>query len=244
MPFKLRRVLAVILGVTEMLFFGGIMYGMNALFPVLQKELIFSDLCENKTDPNGCPDQVAMYANAFTTYSVVMMIMLVVVGILIDTIGLRLVNICSTIVYFIGMIMFAFLTPATSPMLFVSGTFAAVGGMGMMVCIFSVSQLFTKTSVIVLAFVTGSYDASSSLFAIVQITYNAGFPFRTTFLILAFCGLGMGLFTSCFILTYWLPGMATLRPGSNVDVELKEMGFEDEEENDDDDKGSPQKVIL
>ncbi|VDD74614.1 unnamed protein product [Mesocestoides corti] len=205
-----------------MLFFGGIMYGMNALFPVLQKELIFANLCPDSTNPTGCPEQVAMYANAFTTYSVVMMIFLAIVGILIDYIGLRLVKLASTLLYFIGMLMFAFVTPSTSPIIFVGGTFASVGGMGMFMCMFTVNQLFTTTSVIVLAFVTGSYDASSSLFAIVQLTYNAGISLQTTFLILAFCGLIMGVFSACFILSYWLPDMAAYKNASNASIVVEE----------------------
>ena len=227
MPFKLRRVLAVIFAVTEMLFFCGIFYGMNALFPVLQKELIFADVCPNKTSPDGCPKQLSMYTNAFTTYSVVMMICLVFVGILIDYIGLRLVKLISTLVYFVGMVMFACVTPSTSPLIFVGGTLGAVGGMGMMVCMLSVNQLFTKTAVIVLAFVTGSYDASSTLFAIVQLTYNAGISFRATFLILAFCGLAMGVFSACFILSYRLSDMATYKNGGPKDVEVYEEDLPD-----------------
>lgn len=224
MSFRLRRVLGVILGVSEMLFFGGLFYGMNALFPVLSKELIYADVCSNNTDPNGCPDQINIYANALTTYSVAMMVMLVVVGILIDYIGLRLVKLLCTLIYFIGMLIFAFVNPSTSFMIFIGGTLAAVGGMGMFVCNISINQLFTKTAVVVLAFITGSYDASSTLFAIVQLTYNAGLSMQTSFLILAFCGLASGLFSACFILSYWLPQMAKYKNGDYDDADE----FEDE----------------
>ncbi|VDM31343.1 unnamed protein product [Hydatigera taeniaeformis] len=219
MPFKLRRVLGVIFGVTEMIFFGGIFYGMNALFPVLQNEGIFGNLCPQNTANLGCDKQINMYANALTTYSVVMMVMLIVVGTLIDYIGLRVVKLISTLLYFVGMLMFGFVTPSTSPLIFVGGTFAAVGGMGMMVCSFSVNQLFTKTAVIVLAFITGSYDASSALFAVVNLTYKAGIPLKTTFLILACCGLAMGVFSACFIYSYWLPDMGKYKDEvSSIDI--------------------------
>nr|CDS32733.1 solute carrier family 43 [Hymenolepis microstoma] len=225
--FKLRRVLGVIFGVSEMLFFGGIFYGMNALFPVLSKELIYADRCPSSTDPKGCPDQINVYANALTTYSVSMMVMLFVVGILIDYIGLRLVKLLSTLIYFIGMLIFAFVTPSTSFMIFIGGTLAAVGGMGMFLCNISINQLFNKTAVLVLAFITGSYDASSTMFAIVKLTYNAGLSLRTSFLILAFCGLAMGLFSACFILSYWLPQMAKYKNGDYDDADE----FEDENTN-------------
>lgn len=240
MPFKVRRVLGVIFGVVEMLFFGGIFYGMNALFPVLQNELIFSDLCSNKTDPNGCPEQINMYANALTTYTVVMMVMLIVVGVLIDYIGLRLIKLISTFIYFIGMLMFAFVTPSTSPLIFVGGTLAAVGGMAMMVCLLTVNQLFTKTAVIVLAFITGSYDASSTIFAIIQLTYNAGLSLRASFLILAFCGLALGLFSACFILSYWLPEMAKYKSGGSYNVVV----FEEEKVNDVHSASTEVKVLI
>ncbi|KAL5112131.1 Solute carrier family 43 member 3 [Taenia crassiceps] len=252
MPFKLRRVLGVIFGVMEMIFFGGIFYGMNALFPVLQHEGIFADLCPSNTSRSGCDKQINMYANALTTYSVVMMVMLIVVGTLIDYIGLRVVKLISTLLYFIGMLMFGFVTPSTSPLIFVGGTFAAVGGMGMMVCSFSINQLFTKTAVIVLAFVTGSYDASSALFAVVNLTYNAGIPLYLTFLILACCGLAMGVFSACFIYSYWLPDMGKYKNqdgtldvfaeednGSSIEKALEEKDLDENATEDREEEGEP-----
>ncbi|VDL93887.1 unnamed protein product [Schistocephalus solidus] len=218
MPFLPRRILGVLFGVTEMLFFGGIMYGFNALYPILKQELIFAYLCENKTSTVGCSAQINMYANAFTTYSVLQMVMLIVVGLLIDNIGLRIVKIGSTLLYFIGTLMFAFASADVSWLIFPAGCFTCVGGMGMMVCNFSISQLFDATSVLVLAFITGSYDASSSIFAIVSLTNDAGLSFRTTFIILGVLGTAMGLFSATFILTARMPTMSELKKNSKAVV--------------------------
>uniref|UniRef100_A0A0X3PGU3 Solute carrier family 43 member 3 n=1 Tax=Schistocephalus solidus TaxID=70667 RepID=A0A0X3PGU3_SCHSO len=161
------------------------------------------------------------------------MVMLIVVGLLIDNIGLRIVKIGSTLLYFIGTLMFAFVSADVSWLIFPAGCFTCVGGMGMMVCDFSISQLFDATSVLVLAFITGSYDASSSIFAIVSLTNDAGLSFRTTFIILSVVGTAMGLFSATFILTARMPSMSELKKNAKAvvaetyedsDVESKSSG--------------------
>uniref|UniRef100_A0A0X3Q3B6 Solute carrier family 43 member 3 n=1 Tax=Schistocephalus solidus TaxID=70667 RepID=A0A0X3Q3B6_SCHSO len=146
------------------------------------------------------------------------MVMLIVVGLLIDNIGLRIVKIGSTLLYFIGTLMFAFVSADVSWLIFPAGCFTCVGGMGMMVCDFSISQLFDATSVLVLAFITGSYDASSSIFAIVSLTNDAGLSFRTTFIILSVVGTAMGLFSATFILTARMPSMSELKKNAKAVV--------------------------
>ncbi|KAL7062771.1 hypothetical protein AAHC03_01048 [Spirometra sp. Aus1] len=146
------------------------------------------------------------------------MVMLIVVGLLIDHAGLRVVKIGSTLLYFIGTLMFAFVSADVSWLIFPAGCFTCVGGMGMMVCDFSISQLFDATSVLVLAFITGSYDASSSMFAIVSLTNDAGLPFRTSFIILSVVGTAMGLFSAAFILTARMPSMPEIKKNSKTVV--------------------------
>lgn len=208
---RLRRILAVIFGTVEMLFFGGIIFGFNVLTPVLQKEGVFSYLCgksDNKTV--GCSEQTTMYGYAFITYMVAQMVMLFIVGFLVDHVGLRTVKLSASVLFSIGAVLFAAIGPTNSWLIFPAGSFICVGGMAGLICNFSFSKLFTKTSVFVLALITGSYDAASSVFAVVAIGYNAGFSFKLTFFLLAGVGLAMNTFSSLFIATHRLSDMSAL----------------------------------
>lgn len=215
LPLRLRKALAIFFGVVEMLFFGGVIFGFNALIPVLQKEGIYSHLCgENATI--GCSNQVAMYGYAFTTFMVAQMAMLFVVGFLVDHVGLRIVKICSSIIFSVGAVLFAVTTSDNSWLIFPSGSLMCVGGMANLICDFAYSKLFDKTSVFVLAFITGSYDAASSIFALVALGYDAGFSYKLIFYLLAGIGLAMNTFSSLFIVTYRLSDMSMFLPREHM----------------------------
>lgn len=192
-----------------MFFFGGIIFGFNALIPVLQKEGIYSHLCDQSNDSFvGCSEQTATYGYAFTTYMVVQMVMLFIVGFLVDHAGLRIVKFSSSLLFSIGAVLFAVTNTANSWLIFPAGSFICVGGMAGLICNFGYSKLFTKTSVFVLALITGSYDASSSVFAFVTLGYNAGFSYKLTFFLIAAVGLAMNTFSSLFIATYKMADMS------------------------------------
>ncbi|VDN36990.1 unnamed protein product [Dibothriocephalus latus] len=156
------------------------------------------------------------------------MVMVIVVGLLIDNVGLRIVKLGSVVLYFIGTMMFAFVSKEVSWLIFPAGCCTCVGGMGMMVCNFSISLLFDATSVLVLAFIDGSYDSSSSMLAIVSQTNDAGLSFRTSFLILSVVGTSMGLFSGLFVLTAKMPSMVDIK--KNAKTVVAETNDDDEEE--------------
>ncbi|CDS40191.1 solute carrier family 43 [Echinococcus multilocularis] len=211
LDLRLRRVLAIIFGTVEMLFFGGIIFGFNALTPVLQKEGIFSDLCDKSANKTaGCSEQTTIYSYAFITYMVVQMVMLFIVGFLVDRVGLRIVKLSASILFSIGAALFAVASARNSWLIFPAGSLVCVGGMAGLICNLSFSKLFTKTSVFVLAFITGSYDAASSVFAVFAIAYEAGFSYKLAFFLLAGVSLAMNIFSSLFIATYRLSDMAVL----------------------------------
>ncbi|VDM18755.1 unnamed protein product [Hydatigera taeniaeformis] len=206
-----RQVLAIIFGILEMLFFGGIIFGFNVLTPVLQKEGVFAYLCGQSVNfTSGCTEQTTMYGYAFITYMVAQMVMLFIVGFLVDRVGLRIVKLGASMLFSIGAVLFAVTGATNSWLIFPAGSFICVGGMAGLICNFSFSKLFTKTSVFVLALITGSYDAASSVFAVFAIAYDAGFSYKLTFFLLAGVGLAMNTFSSLFIATYRLSDMSTL----------------------------------
>uniref|UniRef100_A0A5K3FTB1 MFS domain-containing protein n=1 Tax=Mesocestoides corti TaxID=53468 RepID=A0A5K3FTB1_MESCO len=216
LPLRLRQVIGIVFGSIEMLFFGGIIFGFNALIPVLQKESIYSHLCQNITAGSiGCNEQVTMYGYAFTTYMVVQMVLLFIVGFLVDHVGLRIVKLSASILFSIGAVLFGIANSANSWVIFPAGICVCVGGMAGLICNFSISKLFNKTSTLVLALITGSYDAASSVFAVFAVAYGAGYSYNLTFFLLAGVGLAMNLFSSLFVTTYRMSDMSVFRAAIN-----------------------------
>ena len=189
---------------------------MNALFPIFQDFGVYGDVCTNST--GGCTEQIIVYANAFTTCSVVQVLLGVVLGLLIDNIGLRIMNLASTIINFIGLIMFVFLSSSTPVIIFIGSTLAGIGGTGMVMCTFSANQLFTKTASMVLTFIEGVYDTSSAVFAFVHLAYTAGFSFKASFLILSIGGLVASVLNSLFVQSYWLADMPKYKGAAVANV--------------------------
>ncbi|VUZ42207.1 unnamed protein product [Hymenolepis diminuta] len=227
LPLHLRQFLAIVFGIIEMFFFGGIIFGFNALTPVMQSEGIYSHLCNGtNASTSGCSEQTAMYGYAFTTYMVVQMVMLFIVGFLLDHVGLRIVKFSSSLLFSIGAVLFAVTNATNSWLIFPAGSFVCVGGIAGLMCDFAYSKLFTKTSVFVLALITGFYDASSSVFAFFTLGYNAGFSYQLTFFLIAATGLAMNTFSSLFIATYKLSDMSMFH--SHGETNLVDAGTDEE----------------
>lgn len=229
LSLRVRQTLGIIFGVTEMLFFGGIIFGFNALIPILKTESIYSHLCLK--NQSLCPEQNVMFGFAFTTYMAVQMVMLTVVGLLIDNVGLRIVKLGSAILFSLGAGLFAVITTETPWLIFPAGCFLCVGGMANLICTFSVSKLFGKTSTIMLAFIIGAFDASSCIFALAGIAYDAGFSYQFIFYLLGGANLILNIFSSNFITTYWMADMEKIQQHtviSRVDDDEKHLKVEAE----------------
>ncbi|VDO03682.1 unnamed protein product [Rodentolepis nana] len=219
-PLKVRKILAVLLGSLEMCF-SGVIYGMNSLFPTFQDIGIYSEVCQNGT--KACTEQIVIYANAFTTCCVIQLFVGVVIGLLIDHVGLRVINMISSIIGFSGLLMFAFLTPSSAVIIFIASILNGIGGTGMVICTLSAGQLFTKTSSMVVTLIEGVYDSSSGLFAFVHLSHKFGFSFRYCFVILALGALITGLLNSLFVQSYWLQDMPKYKEDTTDEPRIKHI---------------------
>ena len=215
-PFKTRRILSLLLGPFEVCF-AGVAFGMNALFPIFQENGIYGEVCSNNTA--GCTEQLVIYANAFTTACIMPGFLGAVLGFLIDKIGLRIVNLISTLMNFLGLLLFVFLKPSSAVIIYIGGTLSTVGGIGMNICSLSSSKLFSKTASMVATLIQGVFDTSSAMFAFVNLTNKAHFPFKWSMLILAIGCLISGVSNSLFVMSYWMEDM--LKYKENVDKTLK-----------------------
>ena len=203
-PLKTRRVLSIVLGALEASF-GSVAYGLNSLYPIFQENGIYGDVCANST--GGCSDQLLIYANAYTTLAIAPIVLGIVLGFLIDKIGLRVINLLTTLMNFLGLLLFVFLNSSNAVIIFIGSTLSSVGGNGMVVATLSISRLFTKTSAMVTTLIQGICDSSSVFFALVYLTHESNFSFKSSFLILAIACLVAGLLNSLFVMTYWIEDM-------------------------------------
>lgn len=208
LSLRARKVLGLTLGVLEMLCFGGIIFGFNALIPVLKHEHIFSYLCEDPGINTGCDEQNQMFSYAFTTFMVTQMLMLIVVGLLIDNLGLRIVKLIAAATCGFGMILFALITSENSLMIFPAGCLVSVGGMALLICNLSISKLFGRTSVLALSTISGSHDAASSVFAIMALGVDNGIPHRIMFIALGCSGFLLSVFSALFVTTHRIGHMS------------------------------------
>nr|CDS26848.1 solute carrier family 43 [Hymenolepis microstoma] len=200
--------------------FCGVIMGMNSLFPTFQDIGIYGEVCQNGT--KTCTEQIVIYANAFTTCCVVQLFMGVVIGPLIDYVGLRVINMVSSAINFAGLLMFAFLTPSSAVIIFIASTLSGIGGSGMVICTLSAGQLFTKTSSMVITLMQGVGDSSSGIFAFVHLSYKAGFSIRNSFIILALGALVAGFLNSLFVQSYWLQDMPKYKKDATDGPRTKE----------------------
>ena len=219
-PLKTRRILSLVFGTLEVCF-GSVAYGMNALYPIFQENGIYGEVCANST--GGCSDQLLMYTNAYTTLSVVPIVLGAALGFLTDKIGLRVMNLLTTLMNSLGLLLFVFLNSSNAVIIFIGSTLSSVGGTGMLITTINVSRLFTKTASMVTTLIQGVYDSSTSLFAFIYLTHEASFPFKSSFLIISIACLIAGLINSLFVMTYRVEDMMKCKRNVESDLIVREV---------------------
>ncbi len=95
---RLSRFVPLGLGVSELLFYGGLIYGWATLVFVLKEDGYYSDLCNNETaiettnaneDPLTCPEQDAILNLVFTVGAFSLQGSVLFTGLIFDNLGTR-----------------------------------------------------------------------------------------------------------------------------------------------------------
>lgn len=149
------------------LFSAGIVFGYAALKPVLKKEGAYQDIC------NGGDTCVEIHLNLmFTAAAVITNVAALPVGAVLDHYGPRVCGILGALFLSVGALFMSFAKSLPFDAFLFGYLFLALGGPFTFISSFQLSNAFPRHSGLILALLTGAFDASSALFLVYRIIYN------------------------------------------------------------------------
>ncbi|KAI2469999.1 MFS general substrate transporter [Annulohypoxylon bovei var. microspora] len=168
-----KRILQVAVMVVVCLFAAGIVFGYAALKPVLKKEGAYQDMCD------GGDTCVEIHLNLmFTVAAVATNVCALPVGAILDHYGPRVCGIIGALLLSIGALFMSFAKRLPFDAFLLGYLFLALGGPFTYISSFQLSNAFPRHSGLILALLTGAFDASSALFLVYRIIYlNTGGSF-------------------------------------------------------------------
>ncbi|RLV95471.1 Protein FMP42 [Spathaspora sp. JA1] len=169
---KSRRLLQIICAITWCLFAAGPLFGFAAIKPIFIEQGVYQDKC-NDTNSNECSQQELALDFLFTAGCMITNISALPVGWILDSYGPKITGIIGSIILSIG----AFSLSWASRISIVDGylvgfIFLALAGPFVFISCFQLANSFPKHSGLILALITGSFDASSGLFLFYRIYYD------------------------------------------------------------------------
>jgi Major Facilitator Superfamily len=151
----------------------GIIFGYAALKPVLKKEGAYRDYCEAESSlqPDTC---VEIRLNLmFTVAAVGTNVAALPIGAILDHYGPRVCGIAGAVFLTIGSLLMANAKKMPFDGFITGYLFLALGGPFTYISSFQLSNAFPRHSGLILALLTGAFDASSALFLVYRIIYDA-----------------------------------------------------------------------
>ncbi|KIW74282.1 hypothetical protein Z517_12222 [Fonsecaea pedrosoi CBS 271.37] len=169
------RIAQVSVGVISCVLASGIVFGFDALKTILLAEGTYRDLCtedELRKNVPLCYMQDQRLNLTFVIASVTTNISALLVGSILDRYGPRVCGIISSIFLVFGSICMAFASDLPFDAYIVASFLLALGGTFTFVPSFHLSNAFPRFQGLILALVTGAFDASASVFLIFRILYQ------------------------------------------------------------------------
>ncbi|OAP55360.1 hypothetical protein AYL99_10333 [Fonsecaea erecta] len=170
------RIAQVTVGVVSCVLASGIVFGFDALKTILLAEGTYRDLCteeELRKNVPLCYMQDQRLNLTFVIASVTTNISALLVGGILDRYGPRVCGIISSIFLVLGSICMAFASDLPFDAYIVASFLLALGGTFTFVPSFHLSNAFPRFQGLILALVTGAFDASASVFLIFRILYQS-----------------------------------------------------------------------
>jgi MFS family permease len=153
----------------------GVVFGFAAIKPVLKAEGAYRRACavpdDAPVDGNTC---VEMHLNLmFTVAAVVTNIAALPVGAILDHYGPRVCSIIGSLFLAIGALLMAWESIMPFDGLFLGYLLLALGSPFIYISSFQLSNAFPRHSGFILALLTGAFDASSALFLVYRLVWQA-----------------------------------------------------------------------
>ncbi|KAI1504365.1 major facilitator superfamily domain-containing protein [Biscogniauxia marginata] len=168
-----KRVLQIAVTVFYCFLSAGVVFGYAALKPVLKQEGAYQDIC------NGVDTCVEIHLNLmFTVAAVATNVAALPVGAILDHFGPRVCGILGALFLTIGSLFMAFAQSMPIDGFLLGYLFLALGGPFTYISSFQLSNAFPQHSGLILALLTGAFDASSALFLVYRLIFqNTGGSF-------------------------------------------------------------------
>lgn len=164
------------IGVTVLycLFAAGIVFGYAAIKPVLKKEGAYRDVCRENSGVVTEDTCVEIHLNLmFTVAAVATNVAALPVGAILDHYGPRVCGLLGAFFLAVGSLLMAFESRLPFDGLLFGYLFLALGGPFTYISSFQLSNAFPRNSGLVLALLTGAFDASSALFLVYRLVFEA-----------------------------------------------------------------------
>ncbi|EFX01759.1 major facilitator superfamily transporter [Grosmannia clavigera kw1407] len=168
-----KRVLQVLATVVYCLLAAGIVFGYAAIKPVLKKEGAYQERCANAGDRTDRETCVEMHLNfMFTVAAVGTNVAALPIGAILDHRGPRLCGLLGAGFLFFGALTMAHARALPFDGYLVGYLLLACGGPFTYISSFQLSNAFPRHSGLILAMLTGAFDASSALFLGYRVVYE------------------------------------------------------------------------
>ncbi|KAI0391680.1 FMP42 protein [Xylariaceae sp. FL0594] len=162
-----KRILQVACAVTYCLFAAGVVFGYAAIKPVLKKTGAYKDVCD------GDDTCIEIRLNLmFTVAAVATNVAALPIGAILDHYGPQVCGILGAMFLAIGSVFMAFAERMTFDAFLPGYLFLALGGPFTYISSFQLSNAFPQSSGLILALLTGAFDASSALFLVYRIIFQ------------------------------------------------------------------------
>ena len=180
----------VVTGVVACWLASGIVFGFAALKPVLIAEGVYSELCYSDSSPVGgltassdlrsrevrvpCAEQDLRLNFFFVAASITANVSCLSGGAILDRFGRRACYITSSVLIILGSLVmgYSFAIPEFDGYL-VGNILLALGGTFLFISSFQLANAFPKYSGLIVALVTGAFDASAAVFLFYRMLYDA-----------------------------------------------------------------------
>lgn len=167
------RTVQVAAAVFYCLFASGVVFGYAAIKPVLKSEGAYKDIC---SAPGGLVSEdtcIEIHLNLmFTVAAVATNVAALPIGAILDHYGPRVCGVLGSLFLAIGAALMANESRLPFDGLLLGYLFLALGGPFTYISSFQLSNAFPKNSGLILALLTGAFDASSALFLVYRIIFQ------------------------------------------------------------------------
>ncbi|KAJ1470893.1 hypothetical protein T484DRAFT_1846094, partial [Baffinella frigidus] len=171
--FRLSPVAYLLLTLMQVMVAGGVIFGWQALLPVLYEEGVYAASCPGgKLDPEyPCQAQRTKLTLVFSVAGSASAVGALVAGVSMDLFGTKFARMMAGSITFLGAILLGNAGPEDM-FWFLGLACLGFGGNGLQITSFHISNLFRNNEKLVVSLITGAFAASSCLFTFVRLGYE------------------------------------------------------------------------